>query len=196
MAHCPMIYPAHMVGNVVCLFSIIMNVGISLTTASTFWRVPCSASEALVFVAALWHIKFQMCKSHGWPWLLVEISTSCLDSILWIWRCGLMTRISWTELRFWGCFWREFGVIKQGRMYKKLTKEKGTLDAHSIPLYCLRIWQPFSWNKTNGSQQLHETYLFTWQIWNVMGLKSIICSFDVSMGIEEHWGGLEEWLVP
>lgn len=33
--------PPHIAENVVCKFSIIMNVGI--------WSVPCSASEALVF---------------------------------------------------------------------------------------------------------------------------------------------------
>lgn len=29
------------------------------------WAANSSADEALVFVAALWHIKFQMCKSPG-----------------------------------------------------------------------------------------------------------------------------------
>lgn len=121
----PTTSPTQTAKNVVSKYQ--MNVGISLTTASTFSRVPCSASEALVFVAALWHIKFQMCKSHGQPWLLVEISTSHSDSILWMWCCGLSTRNSWTELRF--CFFCFFkGLWHLIRWLKKRT----ALEMHAV----------------------------------------------------------------
>lgn len=87
----------------------------------------CSASEALVFVDALWHIEFQMCKSHGRPWLLVEISTSLSDSILWIWCCGLITSNCSTELGFWGCFKQNIGsVMRSKRKKTSTTKVKST----------------------------------------------------------------------